>query len=194
MRPWCGRGTRKFPGEPCFVTVLPLGFSEIPPQIPPRPCCYPVKLHRLGSRSNPRGTCIAIGRARAQHALAQRSAAQNQHQSVTIDQRREKSGIEFRCLGGNMFPRIVWMLALVASTSCVSAQTNCSPDGFGGQRCSNSRGITQITPDGFGGSRISGPNGTTNVTPDGFGGSRITSPDGRVTNCKPDGFGGTRCN
>jgi hypothetical protein len=107
------------------------------------------------------------------------------------------------------------VLLLFTVTFGAEAQTRCSTDGFGGQRCVDSSGnVTRITPDGFGGQRYTQPNGdvqhqtpdgfggsrltdshgnTTRITPDGFGGTRITAPDGQVTRCVPDGFGGTRC-
>lgn len=72
-----------------------------------------------------------------------------------------------------MILRIALCFAAVVWSSALFAQVRCSPDGFGGQRCTNSDGsITRMTPDGFGGSRITGPDGgTTRVTPDGFGGN-----------------------
>jgi hypothetical protein len=107
----------------------------------------------------------------------------------------------------------VALLCAASVASVAQAQVRCTPDGFGGQRCTDGRGTTRITPDGFGGFRHSTPNGTmrqspdgfggsrislpdggaARVTPDGFGGNRITMPDGSVTRCTPDGFGGIRC-
>ena len=59
---------------------------------------------------------------------------------------------------GDMILRIALCFAAVVWSSGPLAQVRCSPDGFGGQRCTNSDGsVTRMTPDGFGGSRITGP-------------------------------------
>ena len=98
--------------------------------------------------------------------------------------------------GGNMkfSCKAIFVFFIVVGTTFVHAQTRCSPDGFGGQRCTDSYGnTTRLTPDGFGGARIQDSNGnTTRVSPDGFGGNRYSDSNGNMRRQTPDGFGGSR--